>query len=172
MQLVSSVASMQWLWPSHLNVSWIHCRDSGQCQKSEIKPFYWIKKTCIVWSVQDFSPLKSFDTHISRLIFSSKIPYARLILQINTMQIPHWEQSIEAMSPFVKNLFENIITLSCPKTSFISTSNYRRKRRLHGRMSIILSSIIEVSMNKIKLWICVGVDDWTVKRAIIASYGK
>ena len=67
------------------------------------------------------------------------------------MQIPHWEQSIEAMSPFVKNLFENIITLSCPKTSFISTSNYRRKRRRYWGMSIILSSIIEVSMNKIEL---------------------
>ena len=36
-------------------------------------------------------------------------------------------------------------------------------------MSIVLSSIVGVSMNKIVLWIRVGVDDWTEKMAIIAS---
>ena len=32
-----------------------------------------------------------------------------------------------------------------------------------------VSSIVEVSMDKIALWIRVDVDDWTAKRAIIAS---
>ena len=36
-------------------------------------------------------------------------------------------------------------------------------------MSIVVSKIVEVSMIKIALWICVGVDDWTVEIAIIAS---
>ena len=37
-------------------------------------------------------------------------------------------------------------------------------------MTIAVSSIVEVSMTKIALWIRVGVDDWTAERAIIASY--
>ena len=36
-------------------------------------------------------------------------------------------------------------------------------------MNIIVPSIVEVSMNKIVLWICVDVDDWTAERAIIVS---
>ena len=37
-------------------------------------------------------------------------------------------------------------------------------------MSIAVSSIVEEPMNKIVLWIRVGVDDdWTVETAIIAS---
>ena len=36
-------------------------------------------------------------------------------------------------------------------------------------MNIAVSSIVEVSMNKIALQIRVGVDDWTAERAIIAS---
>ena len=36
-------------------------------------------------------------------------------------------------------------------------------------MSIVLSSIVEVSMNKMALWIHVVVDDWTAAKAIIAS---
>ena len=33
---------------------------------------------------------------------------------------------------------------------------------------LVVSRIVEVSMNKIALWIDVRVDDWTAKRAIIA----
>ena len=36
-------------------------------------------------------------------------------------------------------------------------------------MSIVVSTIAEVCMNKIALWIRVGVDDWRDERAIIAS---
>ena len=36
-------------------------------------------------------------------------------------------------------------------------------------MIIAVSSIVGMSMNKIALWISVGVDDWTVEKAIIAS---
>ena len=36
-------------------------------------------------------------------------------------------------------------------------------------MSIVVSSIVEASMNKIALWIRVGTDDWIAERAIIAS---
>ena len=36
-------------------------------------------------------------------------------------------------------------------------------------MSIVVSNIAEVSLNKIALWIHVGVDDWTAERANIAS---
>ena len=36
-------------------------------------------------------------------------------------------------------------------------------------MNVAVSSIVEVSMNKIALQIRVGVDDWTAERAIIAS---
>ena len=36
-------------------------------------------------------------------------------------------------------------------------------------MGIVVSSIVVGSMNKIALWIRVGVDDWTDERAIIAS---
>ena len=36
-------------------------------------------------------------------------------------------------------------------------------------MSIVVSSIVNVSMNKLALWISVHVDDWTDKRVIIAS---
>ena len=39
-------------------------------------------------------------------------------------------------------------------------------------MSFVVSIIIQVSLNKITLWISVGVDDWTAERAIIASYGQ
>ena len=46
------------------------------------------------------------------------------------------------------------------------TSNYRQTSR---QMSIIVSIIVEVSMNKIALWIHMGVDDWTAERAIIAN---
>ena len=37
-------------------------------------------------------------------------------------------------------------------------------------MSIILLSIVEVSMNKIALWIPVDVDDWTAERAIMRAF--
>ena len=33
-------------------------------------------------------------------------------------------------------------------------------------MTILVSSIFEVSMNKIELWNRVGVDDWTAKNKI------
>ena len=36
-------------------------------------------------------------------------------------------------------------------------------------MSIVVSSIVEVSMNETALGIRVGVDDWTAEWAIIAS---
>ena len=36
-------------------------------------------------------------------------------------------------------------------------------------MKFIVSNIVDVSMNKMALWISVGVDDWTAKLAIIAS---
>ena len=36
-------------------------------------------------------------------------------------------------------------------------------------MSIVVSSIVEVSMNKIALWIRVDVDDWTAERSITVS---
>ena len=36
-------------------------------------------------------------------------------------------------------------------------------------MSIVVSSIATMSMNKITLWINVCADDWTVESAIIAS---
>ena len=39
-------------------------------------------------------------------------------------------------------------------------------------MNYIVSSIIEVSVNKIALWISVGVDDWTAERVLIASNGS
>ena len=39
-------------------------------------------------------------------------------------------------------------------------------------MSIVLSNMFEMSMNKIALWICARVDDWTAKRVIIASNVK
>ena len=32
-----------------------------------------------------------------------------------------------------------------------------------------MSSFVQVSMNKIALWISIRVDDWTAERAIIAS---
>ena len=38
-------------------------------------------------------------------------------------------------------------------------------------MSFVLSSIVEVSMNKKASWIGVGEDDWIIERAIIASKG-
>ena len=34
-----------------------------------------------------------------------------------------------------------------------------------------MSSIVEVSVNEIALWISVCVNDWTTERAIIASNG-
>ena len=39
-------------------------------------------------------------------------------------------------------------------------------------MSIVVSNIAEVSLNKIALWIHVGVDDWTAERANTASNGQ
>ena len=36
-------------------------------------------------------------------------------------------------------------------------------------MCFLVPNIAKVSMNKMALWISVGVDDWTAKRAIIAS---
>ena len=36
-------------------------------------------------------------------------------------------------------------------------------------MSIVMSSIVELSIIKIALWIHVDVDDWADERAIIAS---
>ena len=36
-------------------------------------------------------------------------------------------------------------------------------------MSIVVSSIATMSMNKIALWTNICVDDWTVERVIIAS---
>ena len=38
-------------------------------------------------------------------------------------------------------------------------------------MSIVVSSIVEMSLNKIALQIHVSADDWTAERAIIASKG-
>ena len=37
------------------------------------------------------------------------------------------------------------------------------------RISFIATSIVEVSMNKIALWISVGLDDWTGESGIIFS---
>ena len=37
-------------------------------------------------------------------------------------------------------------------------------------MKLFVSAIVEVSVDKIALSICVGVDDWTAQSAIIASY--
>ena len=39
-------------------------------------------------------------------------------------------------------------------------------------ISIVVSSIVEVSLNKVAFYILVGADDWTAKRAIIASNEK
>ena len=39
-------------------------------------------------------------------------------------------------------------------------------------MRLIVSNIVEVSMNKIALWINDCVDDWSDERAIITSNGK
>ena len=39
-------------------------------------------------------------------------------------------------------------------------------------MEIVVSSIVEVSMKKIALWIIVGVDDWTVQNTITAIKKK
>ena len=36
-------------------------------------------------------------------------------------------------------------------------------------MRSVWVSVVEMSMNKITLWILVGVDDWTAESAIIAS---
>ena len=36
-------------------------------------------------------------------------------------------------------------------------------------MGLIVSGIVEVSMNKIALWISVDADDWTAESVIIAS---
>ena len=36
-------------------------------------------------------------------------------------------------------------------------------------MILFVSSIVEVAMSKIVLWISVGVDDWTTELGIIAS---
>ena len=36
-------------------------------------------------------------------------------------------------------------------------------------MNILVSSIVEVSMTKIALWIRVGADDWTTERTIITG---
>ena len=36
-------------------------------------------------------------------------------------------------------------------------------------MNFVVSSSVHVSVNKIALWICVDVDDWTAERVIIAS---
>ena len=60
------------------------------------------------------------------------------------------------------------IVFTGSQTGYI-TRNYRQTERSHYRMKIVVSSIDEVSMNKIALWICIGVDDLTAERAIIAS---
>ena len=49
------------------------------------------------------------------------------------------------------------------------TSNYRQTWYPHSGMNIIVSSIVEMSLNKIALWIGVGADDLTAVRAITAS---
>ena len=49
------------------------------------------------------------------------------------------------------------------------TSNYRETWFPNWQMSIVVSTIAEVCMNKIALWIHVGVDDWRDERATIAS---
>ena len=52
---------------------------------------------------------------------------------------------------------------------FRHTSIYHQTWRPHYRMSIVVSSIVEVSMNKIALRLSVGVGDWTVESVIIAN---
>ena len=46
--------------------------------------------------------------------------------------------------------------------------NYRQTWHLNSRMKIMVSGIVEVSMNKIALWISVRVDDWSAEISIIA----
>ena len=50
----------------------------------------------------------------------------------------------------------------------VITSIYRQLWPPYWRISIVVSSIVEESMNKIVLRIRVDVDDWTAERAIIA----
>ena len=52
---------------------------------------------------------------------------------------------------------------------FFVTSKYRQILRPNYRMSAAVSSIVEVSIDKLALSISVCVSDWTAELAIIAS---
>ena len=49
------------------------------------------------------------------------------------------------------------------------SSNYRATGLPNKRMSFVVWSIVEVSLNKLALWSSVGVYDWTPEWAIIAD---
>ena len=55
------------------------------------------------------------------------------------------------------------------KFDLVQTSNYRQSWRLHWQMTTVLSSMVEVSMNKIALSHCVKLDGRIAKKAIIGS---
>ena len=59
--------------------------------------------------------------------------------------------------------------MGIPKRLVIQQLTIIAKRGVPIRLSLLLSSIAQEYMNKIILWISVGVDDWAAERAIIAS---
>ena len=71
---------------------------------------------------------------------------------------PSWLQNPEQISTQVHKRYISSIT-----------SNYQQIWRPDEPMSLMYQALLEVSMNKITLWIDVCADDWIAERAIIAS---